>query len=607
MQYADIALSVRTQSRQSVFTYQIPPALLPDIRVGQRVYVPFRGRELIGTIIGLRLKAPYVKGMIRPINGLVDPLPLFSQKSLDWLQQVATHYAATIGQVLTDAAPQPAKRTAKRLNKVEVPIEPPKVQSGQRYGLYQPIHDRYQTYLNLIERAIESKSLSQVLFPSQELAADFTKYLREQGVETVLIPSTQEITEHYTTWLKAYEPNISVIVGTRKTVFLSPPNIRLLIIDSASEYGYKEEQFPYYHVVTVAKLKAQSLGCHVVIADAAPRLQEWYERQHNQLQLLPNPSPQPEVTILDSTGQRGLLPDILIERIKETANRGGQVALFYNRKGSGRLYHCLECETAFYCPRCDNLLGVRENSEQITLFCSNCSYTMKPPYRCPVCSSYKLGSQGWGIDALANRVRELLPDLSVDTIESDKSIASANLPNILIGTRQLLYLAPSIRFDLIVALRFDHQLHGSDWLTGEQAFLTLHRLAERGKSIMIQTSEPEHPIITAFTQQKPELYYQEELKQRANSNYPPIGSLIRLTTRGPEAASTLEKATLLHRQLAVYFKDQPNRLFAPSQVGSGKRRDKHRYQIIIKSPLTTELLKLIPTDWQIDPEPLELQ
>lgn len=603
MQYADIALSVKTKDRQASYTYRIPPALLADIQLGQRVAVPFAGRKLIGTITSLRAVPPKIRGALKEVTGLVEPFPFFDEPTLVLAREVAQLYGATVGQILETASPKPAKRIAKKLE-LTPSITANRSRNYQILSLSKPLQQRLADYLELIKKAREQNQAALVLWPTQELCQHFSSYLTEQGVGNMLMPPTAELTAHYEAWIAARTGTASVVIGTRKSIFVPIAQLRLIIVDGPSLYGYKEEQFPYYHALTVAKLKARLTHSHLVIGDVAPRLQEWSEGQHDQLTFLAESPEPPPITVIDTTSHRGLISEVLIRHIEEAVQKKQRVALYYNRKGSGRFYHCLDCETAIYCPRCDTLLTVFSEEQGVRLRCSHCNYDMPPPYRCTVCQSYKMGVAGLGVESLAKIIRERLPEARVVTL----SQATDQLPayDILVATAELFYLPPQTHFGLLATFHVDQLLHGPGWDTNETAYLILSHLAERTDQLLIHTIEPTHPVIQALSTGNRQELYRHELQERTVHHFPPAAPLIRLLTSGTDEAKVKAAAEALYEKYRQLIPEAEQRLFPPSPIGTGKRRGKFRYQIIMKSALTKIILDNLPVDWQIDPEPREI-
>jgi primosomal protein N' (replication factor Y) len=421
-----------------------------------------------------------------------------------------------------------------------------------------------------------------------------------------VLPATSEKSLYYQDWLETLQGQHSVIIGTRKSIFLPVPQLGLIIIDKVSEYGYKEEQYPYYHALAVAKQRSQLSTAQLIIGDATPQLDEWAQIQKKQLQTVSTgESTKPQITLIDTSAHKKLFPEVLLDHIEEVTNRGERAAIFYNRKGEGRFYRCRDCETAIYCPRCDALLNVYDEVGKTVLRCAHCGYETTPPYRCESCQSYRLGSVGLGVNSIAKILKERFPGKSIGVVSKD-SDQTTDLADISVCTSQMFYLSPTAQFGLLATVHIDHILHGTSWRTNEEAYLMLARLAERTSHLIIQTSQTEHPVIQSFCKNNLDSLYQHELEQRQLHGFPPIKAVTQLIYAGIEENKVKKEAEKLHSTLLAAWPNQNNLIYAPSPLGSGKRRDKYRYQIIVKLPVTDELAKLIPTTWQIDPAPQEI-
>lgn len=605
MQYADIALPIKIKNSNSTFTYRIPPGLLVDMTAGQRVYVPFGSRRMIGTVLSLRATPPKIRGPLKEITDLVEPFPIFDISDLRLASDVASHYGASIGEVLDIASPMPAKRTVKSLTAFRVEKSNSIQQKATVYGLYTTRLVRFKQYLSLIEKAIDSQGQVLIIFPNEQLVSDFAVTIPTK-IRSVIIPPTNELTAHYTAWVAGRISQAEVVIGTRKAIFAPLNRPRLIIIDGLSEYGHKEEQFPYYHTARVAKLRSKIVSCHLVLGDIAPRLEEWNEQRFGKLTFLKTlATKQSAITLVDTNTHRGIISEVLLLQFEHHLSAGGKIAVYFNRKGSGRYFHCRSCESAIYCPRCDNLLTVIEDEpDHISLNCSLCAYEQAAPLVCPVCQGYQLAAAGMGIKTLAKKLSVLFPNYKVEVLE-DGPMQPDDLPDILVGTTQLLSLPANIHFNLLAIFHLDQLIHSHRWDANEAAYLKLNQLRERADAILLHSAKPDHPVVRAFCTQKADLLYNAEWESRKLHGYPPAGDLIRLTIAGTNKEKIQAEADALFKLYRDLLPDSENSVMPPTPFGSGKRRGKFRYQLIIKSKLTRLILQNKPAKWQIDPEPLE--
>tara|TARA_B110000444_G_C18837640_1_gene596972 strand:+ start:132 stop:2369 length:2238 start_codon:yes stop_codon:yes gene_type:complete len=87
-----------------LFTYSIPENLSNDILIGIRVEAILNGRKSQGIIVEI-LDKPEFKGIVKPINNILDSNPLLTEKLWKVLKWISQYYLTPIGQVFKAAIP----------------------------------------------------------------------------------------------------------------------------------------------------------------------------------------------------------------------------------------------------------------------------------------------------------------------------------------------------------------------------------------------------------------------------------------------------------------------------------------------------------------------
>lgn len=98
--YADIIFP--TAVRQP-FTYQVPPALKDEIKIGARVWVPFQKRKTIGVVVHLHSDTPDFN--TRNIEQVLDDQPILSEELLTLTEWIHRFYYCGWGEVIQAALP----------------------------------------------------------------------------------------------------------------------------------------------------------------------------------------------------------------------------------------------------------------------------------------------------------------------------------------------------------------------------------------------------------------------------------------------------------------------------------------------------------------------
>ncbi|HTR63040.1 MAG TPA: primosomal protein N' [Candidatus Binataceae bacterium] len=88
-------------------SYEVPPAMVDHLRVGHRVLVPLRSRQVTGVV--LELSAEPSSEPLKPILEILEPRPLFDQAHLRLLEFLAGYYMTSLGDAYRSVIPSVAR------------------------------------------------------------------------------------------------------------------------------------------------------------------------------------------------------------------------------------------------------------------------------------------------------------------------------------------------------------------------------------------------------------------------------------------------------------------------------------------------------------------
>jgi primosomal protein N' (replication factor Y) len=104
-----LAVAIDTPLRR-VFDYRAPSDISPEaIQPGQRVWVPFGRRRVVGVIVELRTSSEVPETKLRAATELIDDTPTFDREMLSLLAWSADYYRHPIGEVIAAALPVPLR------------------------------------------------------------------------------------------------------------------------------------------------------------------------------------------------------------------------------------------------------------------------------------------------------------------------------------------------------------------------------------------------------------------------------------------------------------------------------------------------------------------
>jgi primosomal protein N' (replication factor Y) len=151
-------------------------------------------------------------------------------------------------------------------------------------------------------------------------------------------------------------------------------------------------------------------------------------------------------------------------------------------------------------------------------------------------------------------------------------------------------------------------LNLADFRAGEKALQIMAEIANLADYCLIQTNQPEHPVIRALENNNYQYFYQQELRNRQELEFPPFSEFIKFIYKHINQKIAQKEATQLYQQLQR-VNNQKFRVYPPHFSLPKKIRNKYNIFINLKiadQKLKTKLKKIIPSDWQVDVQPKTL-
>ena len=131
-----------------------------------------------------------------------------------------------------------------------------------------------------------------------------------------------------------------------------------------------------------------------------------------------------------------------------------------------------------------------------------------------------------------------------------------------------------------------------DYRAGERTFQLLVQAAGRsGRSnvpgeVIIQTFQPDHPVISMAMQQDYQGFFAEEIRLRKSLDYPPFYKLLRIEISSPKVEQARHTADVLKQLIEERIDSIEDNLqiLGPAPCPLWKLRKRYRYQIVLKTP-----------------------
>ena len=370
------------------------------------------------------------------------------------------------------------------------------------------------------------------------------------------------------------------VVGVRSSIFLPLKRLQLIVVDEEHDVSYKQtEPAPRYNARDCAVVMARLTGGRTLLGSATPSLETWLNAasgKYGRAELTERygDARPPEILVSDTLraakrGERKAhFNKLLLDRIGEALDRGEQVMLFQNRRGFSPYVECSECGWTARCPHCNVTLTYHKSGRK--LVCHYCGYTAEVPAKCPSCKVTDVIPMGFGTEKVEEEISRIFPEARVarldrDSVTSEKAFNAiiadfeARKTDILVGTQMITKGFDFGGVSLVGILNADNLVNNPDFRAAERAFQLMMQVAGRagrraeGGEVVIQTSEPGHPVIRQVVAGDFGAMARAQLAEREAFFYPPYARLTSLTLRHRDPAVLRQGIMELAARLRVRF------------------------------------------------------
>jgi primosomal protein N' (replication factor Y) len=468
-----------------------------------------------------------------------------------------------------------------------------------------------EVYLEAVAACLKAGQQALVLLPEIALTSEFLKRVEARfGQKPAEWHSGVTMTERRRVWRMAGEGGFGLVVGARSALFLPFRDLGLIVVDEEHDTSYKQEDGVLYSARDMAVMRASICDAQVVLASATPSLETWANAEAGKYARIDLTSRfgqavLPEMAAVDMRAEdlpsnRWISPT-MIRAVEGRIEAGEQALLFLNRRGYAPVTICRACGHKVGCDNCD--ANMVEHRFLKRLVCHQCGDSKPMPEVCPSCGAEgKLAPVGPGVERLAEEVAEVFPEARVAVLSSDLFASARALKaqieriaeggaDIIIGTQ---IVAKGHNFPLLTlvgVIDADLGLQGSDLRAAERTFQLIRQVAGRagrgdipGKA-MLQTFQPEHPVIRAILAGDEERFWQAEAGERQAAGVPPYGRLVGVVISAPDIDMAMGLGTALARADAPLVQIGAQ-VFGPAPAPIARVRGRHRVRLLVKAPKT---------------------
>ena len=467
-----------------------------------------------------------------------------------------------------------------------------------------------EIYINLIRKALDSEGQVLYLLPEIALTTQIVHRLKKVFGSTMgVYHSKFSDNERVEVWNGVLEGKLKFVVGVRSSIFLPFDNLGLVIVDEEHDASYKQQEpAPRYHARDAALVMAQLHHAKVLLGSATPSVETFYhalegryglvklEKRFGEAQL-------PRIILANMSEERkkktikGEFSGQLLKLIDETLAHKEQVIIFQNRRGYSPMVNCQDCG---WVPKCVNCaVSLTYHQYRHALVCHYCGYKESLPTHCPVCSSPRVITVGYGTEKLEEELTLYFPDANVQRMDLDTTRSKAGYEtiigqfekgqtDIIVGTQMVTKGLDFDRVSLVGVFNADRMMHFPDFRSYERAYQLITQVSgragrrEKQGKVVIQTSNPDHPILNYIINHHYGDFYNREIADRKQNGYPPFTRLLEITVKHIDKKVCRQAAQTLAVDLRQVL--QRTRVLGPGEPMVSRIRNQFLMSILVKVP-----------------------
>ncbi|MEL7258032.1 MAG: primosomal protein N' [Pseudomonadota bacterium] len=466
-----------------------------------------------------------------------------------------------------------------------------------------------EVYLEAVAEALRRKQQALVLLPEIALTAEFlTRVEARFGARPAEWHSGVTMTERRRVWKMVGQGCCQLVVGARSALFLPFQDLGLIVVDEEHDTSYKQEDGVLYNARDMAVLRGSLCDAQVVLASATPSLESWANAEAGKYARLDldtrfGEAVMPDLGAIDMRTERlpasRWISPTLQSAVEAHLRAGEQALLFLNRRGYAPVTICRACGHQVGCDHCDARMV--EHRFLKRLMCHQCGETKPMPSVCPACEAEdRLAAVGPGVERMAEEAEALFPDARIATLSSDMFGSARALKaqiaeiaeggaDIIIGTQLVAKGHNFPNLTLVGVIDADLGLQGSDLRAAERTFQLMRQVAgragraEKPGQALLQTFQPEHPVIRAILSGDEEGFWRAEAAERSHASVPPFGRMAGIILSSTNMQEAFDIGNLLARN------DGPVRaaggqVFGPAPAPIARVRGRHRVRLLVKAP-----------------------
>lgn len=542
-----------------LFDYGIPESLRAEIRVGQRVKVPFRSRQRdsLGYVIELANESDFA-GDLAMLSSLVSPVSMLTPEVWEHVRAVADRAGGSAADLIRLAIPQRHVRAEKAFFAEErdsesttlstgvvhseteqqhiealcagercaldVQAPPVRLETGEwvsawAYTIAKTACGIHDSGRSVIIAVPDYRDLDQV----HDTLASF-------GVEHhIRLDSRQSGATRYTHFLHTLEEQPSIVLGNRSAVYAPAHNLGAIVMWDDGDPLFDEPLTPYVHARDAALVRSQQSGAGLLLAAhmRSGEVQRMVDMGYftgvsygeERQKIMHSGSLAADERVI------GRIPKFATKALRQGLEHG-PVLVQVAGPGYATAVVCAQCHDLVRCRSCRGPLGQTATGHQSCRWCGE----KARGFSCETCGNNTFEMRGAGSERTAEQFQKMFPETMI--IVSDGTHQRSRVdarPAVVVATRGAEPIAAG-GYHAVALLDVDRIVGAPSLRAGEDALRWWHgaaSLAKREAPVVITGGAG--PIVRAFVTGREIDWLRGELSDRQELRFPPAVRVVTVT------------------------------------------------------------------------------
>lgn len=466
-----------------------------------------------------------------------------------------------------------------------------------------------QLYIKLMAEALQRGEQVLYMLPEIALTAQVIRRLQVHfGGYILIYHSKFSQQERVEIWNKVKTGEARIVLGARSALFLPFDNLGLVICDEEHDTSFKQQDpAPRYHARDAAVYFASLFGAKTILGSASPSIESYYNAQTGKYGLVElneryGNIPLPLIELVDTrlvklpNREKVMVSPAMEEGIRTALDNDQQVILFQNRRGYSPYQVCQTCGWIPHCKQCDVSLSYHKTRGK--LLCHYCGTVYPLVHTCEACGNHLFAQQNFGTERIEESLQEIFPQAKIARMDADSikgkhghdaliQLFEQKRVDILVGTQMVVKGLDFDNVALVGILDADAILGFTDFRVNERGFQLMEQVSgragrkEKQGRVLVQTRNPQHPVLLKVQQHDYSGFYLEEIEARRQFAYPPFTRIINITFRHKDANTVQSAAQFFANQLKQYMSGW---LIGPAPPVVNRVRNLYLMELMLKLP-----------------------